>query len=287
MDKLCKHCGLESDREDLCSWCGKPLAEAAPDAKPPISEAPSRAELEPPPEGRRPGPHEGAAAAMMAAEAAKRTLPAWVYWAAAVGFLILLAVVASGIGVFLACRPLAEPEEWESVQSETNKISFQAPAGWKFSTSGLEAMFDKASVRRGKLYLVRIEGSQVKGILGDISGAASRASAPAEGAGPPPLDKRAEGRLHMMLGDFETKRDPNYEEVGEMQACAVSGMPAAYSQYTTVKKVGIFSVKVKGWRITVPAGEFSYDLRAEAPAKRWEAFEPIATHIFESVQLSR
>jgi hypothetical protein len=70
-----------------------------------------------------------------------------------------------------------------------------------------------------------------------------------------------------------------------MQAWKFAAMPAAYSEFTTVKRVGLLSVPMKGWRISCFGGDFGYQVWAEAPASQWERFKPTAQKIIESARM--
>lgn len=183
-----------------------------------------------------------------------------------------------------ALRPPAEPTEWKDVTSQTKLLALKVPANWYYSTSGSPSQYEWVRVKSG-MCRVDIEGSTVKGALGDIAGAAARTSAAheGEGGGPQPLEKRAEGRLHYTLRDLAVKKDPHLKDADDMQACWFAGLPAACSHYTTRKAAGLIGVEIKGLRITVPAGELSFDVRLSAPAKLWDKFEPLAYKIIESV----
>jgi len=289
MARLCPHCGAESSDEEVCSQCGKPLTESqepewevesAGVPQKPTSQAPPPTPPVPP---ARRGRDEGAAKALVAAEAARRAIPKWPYYLGAVAVVVLLIVVASAIAVKLATKPPEQSEQWQRVSTETKELSLQIPAGWDFATMGSSGTFEKAWVKSGKLYRVSIEGTLAMGAMGDISGAAAR-SLSTNGAAAVALAQRPEGKLHLWLGEMVEDSDPYYEEQGEMQACTFAGKPAAYSTYTTVKRIGVFSVELKGWRITAPGiGDYSYNIRAQCPAQHWDKFEPIATGILSSI----
>ncbi len=271
MGKLCPHCGMESDTDDVCSWCGKALAAEQAETPAASDELPSA-----PGKGRR-AHHEGAAAALVAAEAARRSVPVWPKYAAGAGLLVLFIMAWSVFSLIAKSKPPLEPTGWQQVQTQTNELSLEVPTNWKFSTSGAGGSFEKAFVRSGKSCEVTIFGSGTLGAMGDISGASRAVSAET------PLEKRPEGKLHAQLGGFEEDNDPHYAE-DEMQAVTFMGAAAAYSVYTTSKRAGVFSVKIKGWRLTVPGiGDYSYNVHAQCPAKHWDEFEPIAQRILQSV----
>ncbi len=284
MARLCKHCGMESEQDRVCSWCGKPLETAAP--TPAAGPAPAKAAA---PAGGSSaaapgrGKHAGAARALLAADRQRRETPVWPYYLIGVGVILVLILGGIFFVYWRALRPPVEPTEWKDVTSQTRLLALKVPGDWYYSTSGSPSQYEWVRVKSG-LCRVDIEGSTTKGALGDIAGAAARTSAAHnEGSGPQPLEMRAEGRLHKTLGEFAAKNDPNFKDADDMQACWFAGMPAACSHYTTRKSAGLMSVGIKGLRITVPAGELSFDVRLSAPAKVWDKFEPTAYKIIESV----
>jgi len=189
--------------------------------------------------------------------------------------------VGSLVLVAEAQAPPPQPTAWQRRPSETRELIVQVPTSWQFFTCGSAGSFERVVIKTGKFTAVTIDGSQVMGTMGDVSSAAARAGA--EALGDLPLKKRAEGRLHETLCAVEKEKDPHYQEAGEMRACTFAGMPAAYSEYTTTRRVGAFTVKLKGRRLTCPAGDYSYDVRAVCPEKQWDEFEPIATRILAGV----
>jgi hypothetical protein len=283
MARQCKHCGMESDTDRVCSWCGKSLEAAAPapTAAPPAGPGKAAAPSGPAAGGR--GRHAGAARALLAADAKRRETPVWPAYLIGAGVLLVL-VIGGFVFAFLRAQgPPAEPAEWISVTSQNKLLSLQVPSNWKFTTSGSTGTFERVKVFSGSCR-VSLEGSQIKGAMGDIAGAAARAATGPEGNLPLTLAERAEGRLHASLGEAEKKRDPAFQDQDDLTATTFAGVPAASSHYTTRKSVGLFSVQLKGLRITAPgAGDLAYDIRLVAPAKQWDKFEPTALKIMESV----
>ncbi len=283
MGQTCPHCGMESDDERICSWCGKSLVdEATPTEGPerPIQEA---ADVEPPsakpPVETGGGRHQGAAAAMMAAEADKERRAKWPYYLAVVASLAFVIFGWSAISLRGALQLPKEPGQWQSVGSENEYLHLQVPDTWEFSTGGSRGGFEQVTVKSGKFCLVKIRGTQALGALADATGARPRGNDPAE----VPFEETGMGMFHAKLGGLVNEEDPNYEEAA-MQPCTFAGGTAAYSTYTTVKRAGVLPVNIKGWRITtLSIGPYAYSIHVECPEKHWDKFQPIASNIIGSV----
>lgn len=201
------------------------------------------------------------------------------YAAVAVAVAAVLALLF--VPGLLAKGPPPEPAQWRPVESATKALSLQVPANWRVSCSGSSGTYDRVRVKAARLATITIYGSQTLGAMGDISGAAVRTLTGL------PLSKRAEGRLHTKLGELVKKTDPTYKELGQMQPCTIGGLPGAYSVYQAVRRVGLVPITVKGWRITVPVGDFSFDIRAECPSQHWTAFQPAVARLLSSIAFSR
>jgi len=281
MSRRCRHCGMDSDTDRVCSWCGKDLAPAPtpPQAGPPRPGPQPAPPAGPPPPGG-PGP-----AARRTATPVQRGRPAWIYWAIAGGGLLVLLVAGSFIAAAVVSKPPPTAAEWAAVQSYTKQMTVQVPSNWKWTTSGSEGTFEWFTVKPGGLYLIRIEGSSFKGSVGDIGAAAERAVSSEGGSEGLSVGIKAEGGLHALVGQIEAKEDPNYEETSEAQRTTFGGKPAACSEYTTLKRIGVASVKLKGMRISAPAGDLGYDVRVLCPADHWDTFSPEAMKVLQSVQL--
>jgi len=278
MERRCKHCGMDSDTERVCSWCGKDLVPAAParpsGPPPPQAGPPGPA---PPP---RPGPAE-----RRQPQPVQRGRPAWVFWAIAAAAVVVLGVGGCFVAAAVLSRPPAAAGEARSVESHTKKMTLQVPANWKWTTSGSEGTFEAVKIRPGGLYVISIEGNSVRGSIGDIGAASSRMMAGEGDGSASPVAMKAEGGLHALIGAVEDKEDPNFEETTEMQSYTFGGNPAAYSEYSTLTRVGIATVRLKGGRISAPAGDLGYDVRVICPAAHWDTFSKEAFKVLESVQL--
>lgn len=278
MGKVCRHCGMESDREKICSWCNKDLeAPAAPAAKP---AAPPRA-VSPGPAAPTPAPAAtpgmaGAAATAVALEAQRRSRPVWLYALIGIAAVIVFVLAVQFAAFSKAMKPPAEPGEWQAVTSHTGHFALQVPSTWRFSTAGAEGSFESVLVRCGPLYKVSVDGGQARGALSDVAAASARM-----GGAP------AEMNLHETLGIFASKNDKTYSEEGEPQSCTFAGQKAAYSLYTAKRRVGLFGTEVKGWRISCPGTDYGYDVRIEAPARHWDEFQPLGARVVSSVQFGK
>lgn len=281
MAKVCPHCGETSDRDNVCSWCNKSLVA---EKKAETGGAPAAAK---PGATARPGaPAAAGAPTQRVSERRKvptvqQARPLWPYYVGALVTLVLVLVVVSFVVAKTAAGPPPEPGDWKTMESKTKLLTIGVPANYKFSTSGSAGTYEQISIKATKLCRVYVDGNGSKGAMSDIAAAAARVSGTEGG---PEVATRGEGRFHATQGELYQKKDPNYKEEGEMGEWSFGGMPAAYSEYTTVKKVGLFAVKMKGWRLSCLGGDFGYQIFAEAPEAQWEKFKPIARQIIESAQ---
>ena len=282
MARLCRHCRMESTGDQICSWCGKSLT-----AESPLPQQP--APTDKPSPGAAPGaPHQGAAAALMAAETARQATPQWPRYLAYAGTTVLIIVGWSAVAAKVASKPPQEPGEWRAVSSENEYLSLSVPDNWQFTTSGSRGSFEWVRVRSGKLCRVEIKGTQALGALADGTAGTAQREASAPDGGGTPFEETAVGEFHARLGLWVEERDRHYEEQGEMQPCTFAGSRAAYSTYNTIKRFGVFGVKVKGWRITTLAlGPYAYQIRCECPERHWDQFQEIASSVLGGVAVGR
>jgi len=199
--------------------------------------------------------------------------------------LVLLIAVGCFVTAAVLSKPPAAPADWQSAESNTKKMTLQVPSNWKWVTSGSEGSYEWVSINPGGLYVIKIKGSAVKGAIGDVGAAMQRAMGGGEGSESLGVEMKAEGSLHSLVGEVEKKKDKHYQETGDMQSYTFGGRPAAYSEYTTLKRIGIAGVRMKGARISAPAGDLGYDVRVLCPAAHWETFKTDAFKVLESVQL--
>ncbi len=275
MARLCPHCGMESTDDKICSWCGKSLTAESP---PEQQAAPGEPSGKPSGGAAPAAGHRGAAAALVAAETARRATPQWPRYLAYVASIALIIVGWSVVAAKMASKPPQEAGEWQAVNSENEYLSLWVPENWQFWTSGSRGGFERVRVKSGKLCLVEIRGTQAWGALADASGTAG------QDAGETPFEETAIGEFHARIGGLVEQNDRHYEEQGEMQPCTFAGSRAAYSTYTTIKRFGVFAVKMKGWRIsTLSRGPYAYQIRCECPERHWDQFEEIASQILGGV----
>ncbi len=280
MGKMCPYCGMESDDERVCSWCGKPLVEEAAPAD--GRQVPSQAADVESPSAKPPvesghGRHRGAAADMMAAEAAKDQRAKWPYYLAVVASLAFVVLGWSAISLRSALQPPKKPDQWQSVSSENDYLRLQVPANWDFTTAGSPASLEYVRIKSGKSCFIRIKGTQALGAMADAN-VGSRS----EDLSATPFEDTRMGKFHAQVGNLVQKKGKNYKEE-VMQPCTFTGTRAAYSIYSTVRRAGVFAVKTKGWRITTASiGPYAYTIRAECPEKHWDKFQPIASKIIGS-----
>jgi len=281
MAKTCPHCGETSDRDNICTWCNKPLTaqkprgEAAGGAKPGAA-AGAR------PTGAAPGAQTAPVRRKL--PTAQQPRPLWPYFVGAGVAIIVIALAAGFVAAKAAAGPPPEPGEWKTMESKTKLFTVQAPANYTFSSSGSSGSYEQFTVRATKLCRVYVDGTGTKGAVSDMAAAAARVSG---GDSSPNVADHGEGKFHASQGEFHQRQDPAYKEEGDMKAWSFVGMPAAYSEYTTVKKIGLVGVKMKGWRISCMGGDFGYQVWAEAPEAQWEKFQPIASKILDSAAMGK
>jgi hypothetical protein len=197
-------------------------------------------------------------------------------------------IVLGLLGCFLvaawAAKSPAKATDWKRVASKTKQLTIEVPSDWSFTTSGSEGTYEWVTVKGGMLHTVSINGGQAKGAIGDIGAALEQAVGGLATGGELPTDLKAEATLHMIVGAAEKEKDRHYQETGEMKPCRFAGRGAVYSEYSTIRRFGIATVRMKGWRLSAPAGDYGYDVRLLCPEKRWKEFEPTATRIINSVQ---
>jgi hypothetical protein len=273
MGTPCKKCGMESDRDDICTWCNadlkpKPAAETgkpAQAAAKPTSPAPS------------------------ARSAPAATPPKRVYWTWLAPVLIV-ALAAIAYPLFIvgtkASAPLPPPGDWQTFTAKDNSFSASYPAGWgQPSNSGSAGSYVLVEWKAGRLAKIQVKGSQVAGSVGDVAAAKERAMA-GEG-GPIAIEMTADGTLLEFFNKDNAFAKPRsgYEEGQMQEAHDFAGVRSACAEYTYARRIGLVSVKMKGLRWASFQGDYGYNVWAEAPEKHWETFKPVAQQIVGSVKL--
>ena len=286
MAKQCPHCDMESDRDEYCTWCGKLLDRADEKPQPVGPPAPGKAAAGAPPEGPSAPPAGAKTGAPTKRAPAKieRGRPAWVYYVAVGVGLIVLYVVGCFASAIAASKPPEEPADWKQIESKTKLLALEVPSDWECILAGSGGSFEYVTLRAGKLYTVTLKGTGVKGSISDIGAAAGQGlSGIGEGGLELSTSQTAEGGLHQFIAMTEQGEDPSFHDTSDIQEATFGGRAAACSEYATVRRFGVIAgVKMKGWRMSVPAGDLGYDIRIVCPAGHWDEFYPIGKRIIES-----
>lgn len=275
MSKVCKFCGMQSEDDQTCTWCKKPIGGAPAAPQKPASAAPRPAADQ----AGQPGPSAPATSRRRGRAAAKADKkPMGMYYGIAAAALVLVLAVAMAVGYSQATSAPPAPGEFQSVEAYTGEFVLQVPANWKFNTAGSKGSFAQFILKATPTTMVKMKGSGASGALGDVSAATSRML-----GGTVSLEMSPEGKMHAMFGDIMKKEDPSFVDE-QMQPAMLFGASAAASYYTTKESFMGIPVKMKGWRVTSgTVGDYSYNFRAECPEKHWDKFEPVAKQIAESV----
>ncbi len=282
MAKRCPHCGETSDADNICTWCSRSLVAEQPAA--PVEGGAARPSAAGPgPAPTRPSVAPTTGPARPKPEAVPQPRPLWPYFVGAGVALVVVVLVAQFVAVKAAAGPPPEPADWGTQQSKTKLLSVLVPGNYKFSTSGSAGTYEQVTVKATKLCRVYVDGNATKGAMSDVSAATARMT---EDTGPATVVRSAEGRFHAAQGELHKRKDPSYAEEGQMGEWSFAGMPGAYSEYASVKKVGLLAVRMKGWRLSCMGGDYGYQVWAEAPATQWEEFQPTARKILESAKLN-
>ena len=292
MGKLCNKCGMESERDDICTWCKADLREEQAAPEQPASAPPAAPPGAPPP-GQPPRQAAPARPTPPAPPVATATAPqpsreVWLIPVIAVVAGIVVLIVALLLVGMAASGPPAEPGEWKTFTSKDNSFSAYYPEGWgEPSNSGSAGSYVLVEWKGSKLCRVKVQGASKAGTIGDVAAAKERTAGGALGGGELPIEKTADGALldfFKSTGTFAPKR-PGYEEGGPQFAYSFANTRSAYVEYTYTKRVGIMPIKMKGMRWAHQAGDYGYHVTAEAPEKHWDEFKQIAENIVGYVQL--
>lgn len=280
MGKLCKKCGMESDRDDICTWCNadlRPPKQAQPKAQttatrsqvPAGTAAAPSASTPSTPRARRPEPVE-----------LPPEKPAWLMpLIVGGGIIVLLVVILLVVGIAASGAP-PDPGTWKTFVEKDKQFTAQYPGGWaEPSNSGSSGSYVSVDFRAGKLCWVQVQGTQKAGSMGDLAAAAARMS-----GGQVTVERSADGAvLAGSTASFKAQR-PGFKEEAMKQASDFGGGKSACAAYTYTKRVGLLPIKMKGIRWGAFKGDFGYTVFAEAPEKHWAKFQPVAQKIVSSVQ---
>lgn len=285
MARTCPHCGEVSDSDRVCTWCNKSLAaEGQPAAGPGTQAAAKPAAASGPPAAAGPIAPKVGPSARAERPSVPEPRPLWPYYLGAAVTIVVVGLGALFMSAKAAAGPPPEPADWADMQSKTKLFTISVPANYKFSSSGSSGSYEQMTVKATKLCRVYVDGTGTKGAMSDVAAATSRMTG---GDSSSSVSRRGEGKFHVAQGELYKKtRDRSFEESEDIKAWNFAGMPGAYSEYTTVKKVGLFPVKMKGWRLSCMGGDFGYQVWAEAPESQWEKFKPIATKILKSAKMN-
>jgi len=194
--------------------------------------------------------------------------------------LVLVGVSASG--------PPADEGEWTDFTSLDESFTAYYPDGWgEPSNSGSAGSFVSVVWKGSKLCRVEVHGSSGAGTRGDIAAAKERILAGNLGPGEQlPVESTADGALlDSFKRDTWLARRPGYEEGSAGFSYDFAKSRAARVEYTFSKRAGLLSVPMKGIRWASQQGDYGYHVTAEAPAKHWAKFEPVALKIVGGVHL--
>lgn len=283
MGKTCKQCGMQSDRDDLCTWCNADLREAKPKTGPAAPGRPGAA----PPTAAPAGPARQPAAAphspparQVATEPEVRERPFWLIPLIAVGGAVVLLVALLLVMGIMASAPPPEPGEWKEFTAKDKSFSAWYPADWgEPSNSGSAGSYVLVDWKAGKLCRVSVQGTQKAGAMGDPAAARERAAGPN-----PPVDKTADGALLELFKKAFAAKRPGYEEGEAVFSYDFANVRSARADYSYARRVGLLGIKMKGFRLGYFQGDYGYDIYAEAPEKHWAKLEPTAKKILAGVQ---
>lgn len=273
MGVKCSKCGMESDRDDICTWCNADLKpkRAASEEKGPPASAPAEPAAPAPARRERPS----------ATEIAQAGRPPWLIPAVVGGGAIVLLIVALVIVGVMASGPPPAEGNWEAFVSKDKSFAAWYPDGWgEPSNSGAAGSYVNVVWKATKLCRVGVKGTQTAGSVGDTTAAKERMA-----GGNLPIEQGPDGA---MLGFFDIDgfagRRPDLEQTAMQAVYNFASVKAAYTEYTYTRRVGLVPIKMKGMRWGSFQGDYGYHAYAEAPEKHWAAFKPIAEKIVGGVQ---
>lgn len=269
MGAECKKCGMRSDRDDICTWCNAD-----------ITQPQAAAGAQPAPTQRQPS----VPAAPEAEQAPER--PVWLFPVGAVAAGVVVLVVALTLVGMAASGPPPEPGEWGAITAKDNSFAAHYPAGWgEPSNSGSPGSYVMVEWKPTKLCRVVVRGSATAGAVGDGAVATERDMAEKDPRSASILRSR-DGRVLIWNRDYTdfTERRPGYEEGEAVFAYDFANVRSAMVEYEYSRRAGLLRVEMKGVRWGSHQGDYGYHVFAEAPAKHWDEFRPVAEQIIGSVQ---
>lgn len=299
MGTLCKKCGMESDRKDICTWCNADLrppkktgpggqsgAQAA-GRQPSQSGAPARPQ-QPGAAHSQPGPPVRAQSstaprprAPHVEEVEEAARPPWLVPLIVGGGLVVLLLAMVLVSGAKAITEPPDPGEWKSFTEKDNVLTLSYPGGWGApSNSGASSQYVSVDWKPTKLCLLSIEGGQRAGAMGDAAAALERAA-----GGNPPIGQSSDAAvLKSFDATFREKR-PGLQ-IGEAEVSReFAGVRAACFPYTYSTRAGLTSIKMKGLRYGSFQGDFGYQVVMEAPEQHWDKFSQTGRQLLSSVKL--
>ncbi len=186
-------------------------------------------------------------------------------WGIAVGWSLFL-------GLTLVHRiPLPpKPTAWKTISLTGTHAQVSIPNEWESGSLSIGGVVSGYITGKSNLYgVVLVSGSAVSDAMDFV-----RKLPPAQAA----------AKLHKMFRKLFLPKDLNDYEESAGQPCTIAGMPACYSDFTARCKVALRMVKMRGWRITIIAGDAPIIVYAYAPESRWEQFKPYVEQILSTIR---
>lgn len=276
MSKPCPKRGMQSDRDDLCTWCNadlRPTRKTAPTGPAPAGRSPatvSRSGTQPP------------ASRDAAPTPARNERPPWLL-PALIGAVLIAALVGALVWVGIAAQAAPpDPGEWESFTSRDNSFTAWYPTGWgQPGNAGAAGSFVLVEWKAARLCTVVVEGTQKAGAIGDAAAVKER-TAGRELLAP----ETADGAIldfYMRSGRFAAERRGMEQSAPEFTQ-TFANIRSVGAEYSYTRRVGLLPVKMQGFRFASFQGDYGYHAFAEAPAQHWNTFRPVAEQILSSVR---
>jgi len=274
MGTKCDKCGMESDRDDICTWCNADIRRSKkPDAK--------GAAATPGQERAKTAPPAGAGATTPAPRrrempaAARKQTPVWLPWVIGIGGALVLSVGGLYIYGLTLLGPVPDPGEWQTLTSVGKVVTLSYPKGWgEPENAGSEGSSVQITFRPNKLARMQLFGSGTKGSRGDTAAAAERMA-----GGSLPIAQSADGAVLTMDAEQFAKTRPDFKQGEIQEAYNCANRRSAAFEYTYTKLAGLVPVKMKGIRWGWFGGDLGFVCYAEAPEKHWDTFWKTAGQI--------